>query len=68
VKSCGSGSPATSAPRPRPERRFQISGRKTLFFLVIHEIRHPAQIATAVRNAGLAPPGRHDLFFCDALE
>jgi len=36
--------------------------------LVIHEIRHLSQIAAAVRNAGLEPPGRHDLFFCDALQ
>ena len=31
--------------------------------IVIHEIRHLAQLALAARNAGHAPPGEHDLFF-----
>lgn len=51
-----------------PERQLKMSDRKTLFFLILHEIRHSAQIATAVRNAGFEPPGQHDLFFSAALE
>jgi uncharacterized damage-inducible protein DinB len=45
----------------------QMSHRKTIAFLVFHETRHLAQVATAVRNAGLEPPGKHDLFFSTAL-
>ena len=33
----------------------------------LHEIRHWAQIALAVRLAGLEPPGEHDLFYSRAL-
>ncbi len=64
--------PAADPLAPRefgtPGRGFRMSDRKTLFFLMIHEIRHLAQIALAVRNAGLEPPGRHDLYFSSALE
>jgi uncharacterized damage-inducible protein DinB len=45
-----------------------ITARKLVFHILFHEIRHWAQIATAVRNAGLPPPGNHDLVFSDALE
>jgi uncharacterized damage-inducible protein DinB len=31
--------------------------------IVLHEVRHLAQIAYAVRVAGLAPPGEHDIFY-----
>jgi uncharacterized damage-inducible protein DinB len=31
--------------------------------MVLHEIRHLAQIAYAARIAGHAPPGEHDLFY-----
>ena len=44
-----------------------MSPRKLLFHIVIHEIRHWAQIALAVRLAGLEPPGDHDLFNSRAL-
>jgi uncharacterized damage-inducible protein DinB len=46
----------------------RLSDRKTFIFLIFHEARHMAQIALAVRNSGLQPPGRHDLFFSAALE
>ena len=36
---------------------------KLIAHIVIHEIRHLAQLALAARNAGQAPPGEHDLFF-----
>src|SRR5687767_10025703 len=44
-----------------------MTPRKLLFHILLHEIRHWAQVALAVRMAGLAPPGDHDLFFSRAL-
>ena len=49
------------------DQPFSFTGRKLAFHIFFHEIRHWAQIATAVRNAGFAPPGYHDLIFSDAL-
>jgi uncharacterized damage-inducible protein DinB len=37
--------------------------RKLAAHILLHEIRHLAQIAYAVRVAGLEPPGEHDYFF-----
>jgi uncharacterized damage-inducible protein DinB len=45
-----------------------MSPRKLLFHILLHEIRHWAQIALAVRLAGLEPPGQHDLFYSRALQ
>src|SRR5262245_3330265 len=39
------------------------SARKMIAHNLIHEIRHWAQIALAVRQHGIAPPGDHDLLF-----
>lgn len=39
--------------------------RKLSTHLVLHEIRHLAQLALAARAAGHAPPGAHDLLFYD---
>lgn len=47
---------------------FSLSPRKLLFHIALHETRHWAQIALAIRQAGQDPPGNHDLFFCSALE
>jgi uncharacterized damage-inducible protein DinB len=49
------------------ERSWPMSSRKLLFHILLHEIRHWAQIALAVRLAGLEPPGDHDLFYSPAL-
>jgi uncharacterized damage-inducible protein DinB len=49
------------------ERTLSMSPRKILFHLLIHEIRHWAQIALAVRQAGFDPPGEHDLAHSRAL-
>jgi uncharacterized damage-inducible protein DinB len=49
------------------DQRFTFTARKLIFHTQFHEIRHWAQIATAVRNAGYPPPGYHDLLFSDAL-
>jgi len=45
-----------------------FTARKLVFHILFHEIRHWAQIATAVRNAGFPPPGFHDFLFCDTME
>ena len=47
---------------------FVLTPRKLLFHCLLHETRHWAQIALAVRCAGLEPPGNHDLFFSKALK
>ena len=49
------------------DRQWPLSSRKLLFHILVHEIRHWAQIALAVRLAGHEPPGDHDLFFSSAL-
>jgi uncharacterized damage-inducible protein DinB len=47
------------------DRQWPMTSRKLLFHILLHEIRHWAQIALAVRVAGFEPPGDHDLF-CSA--
>lgn len=49
------------------EQQWAMSPRKLLFHILLHEIRHWAQIALAVRLNGLEPPGDHDLFYSKAL-
>ena len=44
-----------------------MTPRKLLFHMLLHEIRHWAQVALALRLAGTDPPGDHDLFFSRAL-
>ena len=46
---------------------FSMTPRKLLFHILLHETRHWAQIALAIRRAGLEPPGNHDLFYSRAL-
>lgn len=50
------------------EQQWPMTSRKLLFHILVHEIRHWAQIALAVRLAGLEPPGDHDLFYSTALK
>ena len=45
----------------------RMTPRKLLFHCALHETRHWAQIALGVRQAGMEPPGNHDLFYCRAL-
>ena len=40
-----------------------MTKRRLAAHILLHEIRHTAQIAYAVRNAGQEPPGQHDLFY-----
>ena len=56
-------------------RTFEVRGeqwpmtpRKLLFHMLVHEIRHWAQITLAVRLAGIEPPGDHDLFYSRAMK
>jgi uncharacterized damage-inducible protein DinB len=42
---------------------FTVLRRKLAAHILLHEIRHFAQIAYAVRVAGQVPPGEHDYFF-----
>ena len=46
---------------------YTLTPRKLLFHCLIHETRHWAQVALALRRAGLEPPGQHDLFYSRAL-
>jgi uncharacterized damage-inducible protein DinB len=49
------------------EQSWVMTPRKLLFHILLHETRHWAQIALALRLAGIEPPGDHDLFFSRAL-
>ncbi|MFL6280164.1 MAG: DinB family protein [Vicinamibacterales bacterium] len=49
------------------EKKWPMTPRKLLFHILLHELRHWAQIALAVRLAGFEPPGDHDLFYSTAL-
>ena len=49
------------------EKKWPMTPRKLLFHILLHETRHWAQIALAVRLAGFEPPGDHDLLFSNAL-
>jgi uncharacterized damage-inducible protein DinB len=49
------------------EQQWPMSSRKLLFHILLHEIRHWAQIALAARVHGVEPPGDHDLFYSKAL-
>jgi uncharacterized damage-inducible protein DinB len=49
------------------DQPWTLSPRKILFHVVLHETRHWAQIALAVRLAGFEPPGNHDLLFSSAI-
>ncbi len=53
---------------PIQEEIVTISPRKLLFGILIHEIRHWAQVALALRIAGIEPPGTHDLRYSRALK
>jgi uncharacterized damage-inducible protein DinB len=44
-----------------------ITPRKILFHVLLHEMRHWAQISLALRNAGLNPPQDQDFIFSSAI-
>ncbi len=47
---------------------FVLTPRKLLFHILLHETRHWAQIAQALRRVGFEPPGNHDLLYSRALK
>ena len=51
-----------------PTGAMTMSRRKLATHVVLHEVRHLAQMALAARAAGVTPPGDHDLFFFDAYD
>ena len=51
-----------------PSGAMTMSRRKLATHVVLHEVRHLAQVALAARAAGVNPPGDHDLFFFDAYD
>ena len=50
------------------DRVWPMTPRKLLFHILLHETRHWAQIALALRLAGYEPPGDHDLFYSRAIK
>ena len=50
----------TVASSPGPTR---MTRRKLPVHILLHEIRHLAQVALAARLAGHEPPGQHDYFY-----
>jgi uncharacterized damage-inducible protein DinB len=46
---------------------FSMSRRRLLTHILLHEVRHLAQVALAARTAGVEPPGNHDLIFFDGF-
>jgi uncharacterized damage-inducible protein DinB len=63
--------PAAELDQPRAtvvaSGTYQLSPRKLLFHMVLHEVRHWAQIAAIIRLAGYTPPGDHDLFYSKSI-
>jgi len=46
---------------------YNASARKIVFHVLLHEIRHWAQIAKMLRERGFVPAGNHDLLASSAL-
>jgi uncharacterized damage-inducible protein DinB len=46
-----------------PSGPLTVARRKLATHIVLHEVRHFAQIAYAARVSGIAPPGEHDYLF-----
>ena len=44
-----------------------MTRRRLITHILLHEIRHLAQLAYAARLAGLQPPGEHDIFYFEGL-
>ena len=43
-------------------KRYSMTRRRLLTHVMVHEIRHLAQLTLAARLGGVEPPGDHDLF------
>jgi uncharacterized damage-inducible protein DinB len=46
-----------------PSGQFSLTRRRLAVHVLLHEIRHLAQLALAARLAGAEPPGQHDFAF-----
>ena len=44
-----------------------MTRRRLATHILLHEIRHLAQLAYAARVAGVEPPGQHDLFYFEGF-
>jgi uncharacterized damage-inducible protein DinB len=55
---------ASSLPVMLSNGTFTVTRRKLATHILLHEVRHLAQLALAARLAGHEPPGDHDLFYC----
>lgn len=49
---------------PYPPGTYSMTRGKLTTHILLHEVRHLAQIAYAARLAGHEPPGEHDYFYC----
>jgi uncharacterized damage-inducible protein DinB len=45
------------------DQEYSMSRRRLMTHILLHEIRHFAQIALAARMTGVEPPGEHDLIY-----
>lgn len=50
-----------------PAGPLSITRRRLALHILLHEVRHLAQLAHTVRLAGLEPPGSHDYLFFPAV-
>jgi len=44
-----------------------MTRRRLVTHILLHEIRHLAQLAYAARLAGVEPPGQHDIFYFEGF-
>jgi len=51
-----------------PGATLTMTRRKLATNVVLHDVRHLAQVAHAARAAGVEPPGEHDLIFCPVYD
>ena len=64
---CDQAQPADWTRTHEPRAGVHVSTRKIVLHVLLHELRHWAQVAAALRQHDLAPPGDHDLLFSRSL-
>jgi uncharacterized damage-inducible protein DinB len=52
-----------AAAAPFSAGTYSMTRRKLAIHILMHEVRHLAQLAYAARVAGIEPPGQHDYFY-----
>lgn len=50
------------------QEHHRVTVRKLVFNVLLHEIRHWAQVGRIMRERGFVPPGNHDLLTSSAME